>query len=135
MHHKVQGFSLVSTIFILIILGLASSYIVSLSAVARETSIRSIQGERAFFSARSGIEWAVREIVLDSTQCPSNTTLTLSQGGLNGFQATVSCTATLYTEGSSSYNIFDIVSVAEFGTFGDSDYVSRRLSAKITLAS
>lgn len=135
MRHKVEGFSIVSTIFILVILGLASTYIISLSAVSRETSVRSIQGERAFFSARSGVEWAIREIILDSTQCPPNTVLSLTQGGLNGFQATVTCTATPYTEGTTTYNIFDIVSVAEFGSFGDSDYVSRRLSAKITLAS
>ena len=51
---------------------------------------------------------------------------------LRGFAVTVQCASSAHEENGVTTNVFRVTSLAEYGTFGDADYVSRRLEAVIT---
>lgn len=135
MRHKKQGFALIAAIFILVILGVLSAFVVNISAITHRTTTYALEGARALFAARSGLEWATQQVVSNPTSCPSNTTLHLTQSGASGFDVAVTCTATSFTEGNNTFNLFEISSVASRGAFGTVDFVSREMKVFVTLGS
>ncbi|MBT3206159.1 MAG: pilus assembly protein MshP, partial [Gammaproteobacteria bacterium] len=52
-----QGFSLITAIFLLVVLATLMGYMVSLRVVQQQTVVMSIQGARALQAARAGIEY------------------------------------------------------------------------------
>jgi MSHA biogenesis protein MshP len=126
-----NGFTLVSALFLLVVLAFAGTIMVSLGAVQRRTTDFALQGARAYHAAQSGIEWGVYQ-ALNTGACPAPTSFPLSEGGLIGFGVDVSCSSTGHDEAGSIANVYQIVSVAEYGSFGDRDYVRRRLRVVLT---
>lgn len=129
------GFTLVSAIFIVVILSLIGTYIVSISALTGSSSSLALQGVKAYFAAKSGLEWGIYKVApsavsggLPPYNCPATpTTLTFSQGGLAGFTAVVSCVQGSFTESGVTYNTFQISSTGSFGVPASADYASRQL--------
>ena len=68
-YKREQGFSLISTIFILVVLASLGGYIAKLSSVQHMTSALSVQSARAWFAARSGLEWVAYQI--NNSGCPA----------------------------------------------------------------
>lgn len=132
-HRQQTGFALLAAIFILVILGMVSAFVVNISGMTHRTSVYAVEGARAIFAARSGLEWGVKQIVDMPTACPTATTLSLTQGGASGFSVSVSCTASSFTEGTATFNVFVLTSIAERGSFGSTDYVSRQMQVTVTL--
>jgi MSHA biogenesis protein MshP len=127
---KQKGFSLVSAIFIIVILSLIASYIVSLSSLTHASSNLASLGVKAYYAAKSGLEWGAYTATL--VNCPTSpemraTTLTFTQGGLSGLSATVTCTSNPFTEYGTSYRIFQISATGQYGSPNNPDYVSRQL--------
>ncbi len=81
-------------------------------------------------AARAGVEWGAFQ-ALDSAAC-TTTTLTLTEGGLNGFDVVVTCNSSSHTETDITYNLFIIDVKARAGTYGNPDYVSRRMRTTLT---
>ncbi len=133
-----RGFTLVSAIFLLVVLTVAGAYMVRISGVQRTTTSFALLGPKAYHAARSGIEWAIHAAINVPGSCPVGSTtansFSLSEGGLAGFGVSVTCTSAVHTEAGASETVFTIASTAAFGSFGDRDYVSRRLEARITNA-
>jgi MSHA biogenesis protein MshP len=131
-----EGFSLVSAIFLLVVVTAAGAFMVRISGVQRTTTSFALLGPKAYHAARSGIEWAVHAAINVPGSCPVGSTTTssfnLTEGGLAGFSVAVTCASAVHNEASGSETVFDITSTAEFGSFGDRDYVSRRLEARVT---
>ena len=127
-----RGFALIAAIFLLIVLALASSMMVNLSGVQRRTSAFSLLGDRAYHAASSGVEWGIHQAL--ASGCPATTTLNLSEGGLKGFDVDVSCSSSSHDEGSSTTTTYVIEAVAEYGSYGDQDYVKRRMRSVVTNA-
>ncbi len=123
-----QGFGLVSALFVLVVLSAAGTILVNVAGVQRRTASGVLQGGRAYHAARSGLEWGVRS-ALDLGACPAATTLVLAEGGLVGFDVDVTCTSSDHAESGATTTTYRIVAVAEYGSFGDADYVRRRLQA------
>ena len=65
--NKQAGFTLVTAIFIVVILALLGGYMVSLSGVQRMTTVHALQGAKAYQAARAGIEWALTIVTASST--------------------------------------------------------------------
>lgn len=135
MRHKKQGFALIAAIFILVILGVLSAFVVNISAITHRTTTYALEGARALFAAHSGLEWATQQVVSNPTTCPIDTTLNLNQGGATGIDVVVSCIATEFTEGINTFNLFEISAVASRGAFGTVDFVSREMKVFVTLGS
>lgn len=130
---KQDGFSLITALFILVILAAVSGFSVSIAGMIHSTTSLVQQGEVAFFAARSGLEWGLFKVSNNPAACPATTTLTLSQGVLDNFTVQVTCSAASVTEGSATFNIFTLNSLAERGSFGNGDYISREMQVTTTL--
>jgi MSHA biogenesis protein MshP len=128
-----DGFGIVPAIFILVVLSFVGVIMLRLVGVEGTTASLSLRSARAFQAARSGIEWATRQIAVGGA-CPAATTLALAQGGLNGFSVVVSCTSTGFQDSAAVTTNYWITSTATAGTFGTRDYVSRRVQGTVTNA-
>lgn len=133
-HAKGQrGFALVIAIFIVVVLALIGIMMVTIGTVQRSTAAAAAQGARAYYAARSGIEWAAFQ-ALQNGNCAASTSFPLAVPGLNGFTVSVQCNSTSHRERSDTYNVYVITSTAASGTFGAVDYVSRQLRVTLTNA-
>jgi len=137
-----QGFSLISAIFILIVLASLGAYMVTVGGTNRSSSTAALQGARAYQAARSGIDWSAYRIVTainpgtaqnecDNIINAGNFTLTAT--GLNGFTINTSCGFTTHTQNADNITVYQITSTATFGgAYGSPDFIQRRISATIS---
>ena len=125
-----SGFSLVTTIFIIVVLAVLGTYMSLMSTTQNQSTALSIQGQRAWYAAVSGFEWVAFQLnpATGSGNCPSiPTTMTIE-----GFTVRVTdCTPYSITEAGGSYTLHDVTVTSERGSFGDVDYVSRSLRATV----
>lgn len=123
-----DGFSLVSAIFVLVVLSLVGAAMLNLTAVERRGSSLSLLGMRAYQAARSGIEWGVASATANPGTCPA-AAFAINEGGLTGFTVNVTCTRSDHEENTDLTTVFRFTSDASYGAFGSADYVSRRIQA------
>jgi len=83
------GFSLVSAIFLLVILAALGVAMVSISTVQNQSSALDIQGVRAYQAARAGVEWGLYNYIRSSS-CVGSSTVAMP-AELNVFTVTVKC--------------------------------------------
>ena len=122
---KQSGLSIISAIFMLVLLAALAAFMLTFSVVSNVTQAQDIQGSRAYWAARSGLEWGAYRVLQDNA-C-ATTTLTLS-----GFTVSVTCTLSPpYLEGGSNVNIYRITATANQGTLGSVGYVERQLQATV----
>ena len=126
-----NGFTLVQAIFILVVLALLGTYMVSLSTVGQATSTQAVMQARAYQAARAGLEWGIAQVT-DTKSCASWATDTPK---IEGFSVTVDCDdIDEYTEGDTSYNVYNLTSTAFYpapNALSSPDYVSRKLEVTI----
>lgn len=149
---KQEGISIVSAIFIIVVLAIMGAYMLKLSAVQHLSTGLSAQGMRAHFAAISGLEWATllatksqadHDDIADSGSSFCTTpavpvTFTLTGGTLNGFNITVKCDDLIdggFQEASENYEVDFITVEASKGSVGSNDYVYRKVSATISTGS
>lgn len=140
-----RGFSIVTAIFLIVVLALLGVFIVSVTGIQQSSQQIDLQGVRAYHAARAGIDWAAFQ-VLDPNNtlnpatcgtafatCPASpTTLPALAGSLSPFTVTVTCSATATTEGNREVRVFAITSTATTGTAGTPGYVNRQLQATLS---
>jgi len=133
--NKQKGFSIIMAIFILIVLSLLGSYMVKLSGVQHATAVSAIQGARAYYAARAGIEWGIAQL-LNNDSCAASSALTI-----NNFAISVDCSdqGIIYNEGDLNSNgvadddfyIYKIKSTASYSNFTSPNYVYRHLEITV----
>lgn len=121
-----RGFAAIAAIFLIVGLAALGSYMVSFSNAQQVTSAQDVQGSRAYWAARAGLEWSLASINASSA-CPAATPPT----PIEGFSMAIVCTAQAYTEGVVSPTLFQIRSVASSGTVGSIGFIERSVSASI----
>jgi MSHA biogenesis protein MshP len=137
---KIQqsGFTLITAIFLLVVVALLSSYIVTLRSVQQATLVYGVQGTRAMQAARAGIEWGIYKALPPETagktsECSDITEDFKGSGAIENFRINVTCIGSPgHFEGSVEITTYRLTSTAETGTYGTLDYVSRRLQATIS---
>jgi MSHA biogenesis protein MshP len=128
------GFSLVSALFLLVVLAGLGVFAVRMNTLQQQTVTADLRGAEALQAAQTGIEWgAYRALVAGS--CAANATLSLTEGAANGFRVTIQCAQRTYTEGTATVHVYVFDVKAEAGAYGGPDYVSRRVQSKVTDAS
>lgn len=125
-----RGVSLVSAIFLLVVLASLGVFAVRLGVIQAQTTTAGLRAAQALQAARSGVAWAAHR-ALSGGVCAA-ATLNLTESGTSGFDVAVSCAQSTHIEGSVMVNVYVIDVLAEAGSYGGPDYVSRRLQAKIT---
>jgi MSHA biogenesis protein MshP len=142
------GFSLITAIFLVVVLALLGTLIVSVTGLQQSSTQLDLLGVRAYHAARAGMEWGAYQ-VLDPNDdivgcglasCPvSPTDLPPLAGSLSGFAVTVTCTQVAdTTEGNRNVRMFQIVSTAcnQGGSCPNATptdgYVERRVQALLS---
>lgn len=140
-NHIQRGFSLISAIFLLVVLAGLGAAMVSFSTAQNQSQAMDVLGSRAYQAANAGIEWAAFNIETNpgvgalATFIPG--TGTELGGDLQPFLVTVRYFPTLYNDetvaGSGVQNVwsYDITAIAVYGTAGTASYVERVVTAKM----
>ncbi len=109
-----QGFGLIAAIFVVLVLASAGAMMLNLSGTQRKTTVLALQGDRAYRAAITGIEWGVHQSLTGGV-CPTTTTLSLTEGGLQGFDVTLSCTSSEHSESGVSSQTYELTAISEYG--------------------
>jgi MSHA biogenesis protein MshP len=134
MRSTAGGFSLVSAIFMMVVLVILGVSLVTISSVQQTTAAQMLQVVRANYAARAGAEWAAAQANsggwCPGPAYPAETTFTLPVP-LSGFTVTVSCTRTVHTLDTVTRQYFVVDVTATSGVYGSVDYVRRKLRTKV----
>jgi len=134
-----QGFSIVSAIFLLVVLSFLGVGMVTFSTSQHESAAMDVLGARAYLAARSGIEWASYHVAASPASspaawagCTAGNAIPVA-GSLTPFSpVTVNCVATSYIEGTSTVWIYDVTATAKTGGVpGNQGYVERVVTVKM----
>lgn len=124
-----RGFAAIAAVFLVVVLAALGAFIVTFSNTQQLTSTQDVQGSRAYWAARAGLEWAVY-LAKTNASCPTSpSSFSVDTGAV--FNLTVSCSLQSYSEGVSTIRIFSLGAVATQGTAGGIGYVERSLSATL----
>ena len=134
-----KGFSLVSAIFLLVVIAALSTFAVTLSTTQQQSAALDVMGARAYQAARAGIEWGAYQVLPASaaafaTACrpgPTTQTVTPLPNTLAGFTVNVGCSATSHVEGVPTLWVYSLTSTATQGTVATPDYVERQMTVTI----
>ena len=122
-----SGFAIVSAIFLLVALAALGAFMVTLSNTQHLTSAQDVQGSRAYWAAKGGIQWVAGAIITTGA-CPAG-----QPAFADGFVVTVDCTLShSYVEGTTTRTIYSVVSTASSGgVAGSIAFVERQVQAFI----
>jgi len=135
-HSCQEGFSLVSAIFLLVVIAALGTFAVTLSTTQQQSAGLDVMGARAYQAARAGIEWGAYRVLRNAGACAPTTTLPAGTlgGSLSGFTVDVTCVPSPQGEVSATTGIvtvFDLTSRATQGVVGTPNYVERQISVSI----
>lgn len=115
-----QGFTLVSALFVLVVLAALGAALAQVSLRQQLGSASELDAARAYQAARAGLEWGAFQVLRNpappaaAPACFATTSFTLA--GLSGFTVTVSCTRTpgsgTVSDGASALAFFQLVANA-----------------------
>ena len=133
-----QGFSLVSAIFLLVVIAALGAFAVTLSTTQNQSSALDVQGARAYQAARAGIEWGAYQILVVSgglgcgAAAAANHAAGFFPGTLSGFAVEVTCSTTPHTNEGIPVNTFLLTATATQGAIGTPNRIERRISVTIS---
>jgi MSHA biogenesis protein MshP len=125
-----RGFSLVSAIFLLVVIAALGTFAVTLSTTQQQSAALDVLGSRAYQASRAGIEWGAYQ-VLQNGVCPATTTLAAMPNTLANFNVQVDCSSTAASEASAMVTMYQLTSTAKQGTPATPNYVERQMSVTI----
>ena len=125
-----SGFSLITAIFLLVVVAALVVYMTNIRVVQQTTLVYGVQGARATQAARSGIEWGIYQSIVNGS-CAGSTSF--SDPAFSGFNIEVQCGQTTHTEGTTPIDTFQLTAIASSGAYGSLDYVQRRIQATVSL--
>ena len=132
MSRRAQGFSLVSAIFLMVVLVILGTSLVTISSVQHTASAQQMQSARASYAARAGAEWVASQ---PSTWCAAGpfpmTSAFALPAPLGAFTLSVSCTRTSHTLDAVTQQYYVVDITASAGSYGSLDYVQRKLRTKL----
>ena len=132
-----QGFAVIAAIFLVVVLAALGGFMLTFSNTQQLTSAQDVQGSRAYWAARAGLEWAIVAVPLaPATLCPNTTSTVIAAGvgpgPVDGFTLQISCSNNTYTEGGTSPTIYRFESWAfTAGSVGSVGYIERSLSVSL----
>ncbi|MEO6292137.1 MAG: hypothetical protein ABIO88_05895 [Burkholderiaceae bacterium] len=120
-----QGFAAIAAIFLVVVLAALGGFMLTFSNTQQLTSAQDMQGSRAYWAARAGLEWGIASA---TATCPASpTTLTVDT-----FTVAITCALQTYPEAGATVTIFSFTSVASAaGAVGSVGYIERSVSASM----
>ena len=134
------GFTLITALYLLIVVAGLSVYMITIRNVQQSTVVFAQQGARAMQAAHAGIEWGIYESVVTGTFCPpphpalgTESMPPLNSNTLSAYNITVTCTSSAHDEAGVSIVTYVLTSSAQTGAYGTLDYVYRSLRATVSV--
>jgi MSHA biogenesis protein MshP len=136
-----RGFTLVSAIFLLVVIAALGTFAVTISTTQHQTSTLDIQGARAYQAARAGVEWGIFQVLRNpagitcSTAGSANVvTMPAAAATLTPFTVNVQCVqfAPVVEGNDGPVTMHQLTSTASNGlAVGSANYVERQISVTI----
>lgn len=132
-----RGFAAIAAIFLVVVLAALGGFMLTFSNTQQLTSAQDVQGSRAYWAARAGLEWGIGRVsavgtasAVTSATC---TTVAATPLTIGDFSVAVTCTGfgAPYSEAGVDKYIFQLSSVASVGTSGTVGRIERSLSASM----
>jgi MSHA biogenesis protein MshP len=144
---QTQGFSLVTALFLLVILAALGVFMLSIYLSQRTAATQDVLGTRAYHAAKAGIEWATYQILSPENTVAVNPPFAACTnamagvpafaGALQGFTVVVDCVVTPWVEGNNTIRVYQLTSTASYaapspvGSMPKPDFVERKLIASV----
>ena len=129
-HTTQRGFAAVAAVFLVVVLAAFGAFMVSFSNTQQLNSTQDMQGSRAYWAARGGLEWGLSTVTTTPALCV--TPMASPPTPLDGFTIGVDCVSNAYTEGSLTVTIMRLTATARMGAAaGNVGYVERSVSASV----
>lgn len=125
-----HGFAAISAVFLLVILAGLGAFMLTSSNTQQLTSAQDLQGSRAYWAARAGLEWGIVISGTAAAAAAADCSAAPTTLNVEGFTVVVRCPRAAYVDGD-NLNIFQISVVASSGTPGSAGYVERSVSAGV----
>ena len=135
-----RGFSLITAIFLLVVLGTLGTMMVTFFAAQQQSSALDVMGSRAYQASYAGIEWAAHNVSLQVPGvlwpvCAALPNPLFAAGTLASdlalFTVTLTCVSTAAVEGGVPIVVYDIAATARYGVVGRADFIERLVSVKL----
>ncbi len=129
-----RGIAAIAAIFLIVALAALGGYMVSFSSTQQISSAQDVQGTRAFWAARAGLEWGVSNHIAAPAGCTAASTVL----AIEGFTVTVVCTMTTFTDTGITPGvnprIFQFTATARSaGALGSAGYIERSVSTSLEI--
>lgn len=126
-HSAQRGFAAVTAIFLLVVMAALGAFMLTFSNTQQLTSAQDVQGSRAYWAARAGLEWGIASTAAACPASPPNLII-------NGFTVVITCNLQSYSEAAGTVNILRFTSVASStSAVGSVGFIERSVSASIEL--
>lgn len=137
-HHSSQhGFAAIAAVFLVVMLAAMGAFMVTFSNTQQLTSAQDLQGSKAYWAARAGVEWGIANSGTAAAAGATSVDCTGAVGtavtttlNVEAFTVLVSCPRATYVDGD-NLNVFQITAVASAGTAGSVGYIERSVSASV----
>ncbi len=128
-----RGFAAIAAIFLVVGLAALGAFMVSISTTQQLTSAQDVQGSRAYWAARAGLEWAIGKTPTSATTCWAPTTFTVDVFTVTSKCNVITVTDTQFlTDTIGTVYIFQLTSTAtSSGGVGSVGYIERSVSASL----
>lgn len=135
-----RGFSLVTAIFLLVILAGLGAMMMTFFTAQQQSSALDVLGSRAYQASRAGIEWAAYQVASQAANasapvgCATDFPANSLGGTLAPFSVAVACNTASHVEGASAIWVYDITSTAtgvNGAAPGSADYVERVINVRM----
>ena len=133
-----MGFAAIAALVVLVLLAALGSFLLTISNTAHLTSAQDIQGSRAYWAARGGLEWAIASVeasapVAPAVSPPATCPVAAAPVALDGFALVVTCLGQAYSEAGATVRMFRLTSVASTSgaAVGSPGFIERSVSASM----
>lgn len=134
-----RGFSLISAIFLLVVIAALGAFAVTLSTTQQQSAALDVLGARGYQAARAGVEWGAYQVLRNPAgiNCPvggaSNpVVMPAAPSTLAIFAVDVSCWSYApLSEAAATITVYQLTSTATQGAPATPNYVERQLSVTI----
>ncbi len=128
LHRASGGFATIVALFLLVVLAALGAFMVSISSTQQIGSAQDIQGTRAYWAARAGLEWGVGSLSASPGACPTPP----SPFTVDGFGLSFSCSRASFDEAGTARVVYSLTSSASAGgSAGSLGFVERSVSASV----
>lgn len=139
MQNKQRGFSLISAIFLLVVISALATFSVTIFTTQQRSAALDVLGERAYQASYAGIEWGAYQVLPASaaafaTDCRINGLSSSSPvltGTLATFAVTIDCAIASSVEAGSTLWVYQLTSTATQGTQATPNYLERQIQVTI----